>query len=231
MSDPFHCPGVRDAALITIDTLVPLKHDRCAVAADFFAQDGIGNQAAGIGKVPCRNEPLCPKAELRDGNDPRGRVFLVDPQTDVGRPLSAAQPIPGHDIIREAMHIQQQKARMLNACTVQLLMMPMIPDQRLPAQFGRNRLDPCPVIGPLVAETHPEPLHRLLRARKTLHIAEQAADREIQGVPAVSPCSGHHLQYSCVPHPFMIGQKLFFGDADGFHEFFRERCSIMGHME
>lgn len=84
---------------------------------------------------------------------PGGRVFLVDPQTDVGRPLSAAQPIPGHDIIREAMHIQQQKARMLNARPVQLLMMPMIPDQRFPAQFGRNRLDPCPVHRPARSRT------------------------------------------------------------------------------
>ena len=84
MSDPLHCPGIRDAALITIDTLVPLKHDRCAVAADFFAQDGIGNQTAGIRIVPCRNEPLCPKAELRDGNDPRGEDgngFIVPEHT------------------------------------------------------------------------------------------------------------------------------------------------------
>lgn len=186
--------------------VVEFQHDGDTV--HFPGQRCVRYQATGIGIVSRRRKsglPETPLRCLRKGR--RGKVWIRT-DADFRRFPTLPEEVLWNNIIRIAVHVEKKDLLVLSANPVDLLVVLPVEDQCFLAKLVRHVFEARAVEGPLIAEAHAVALHDFLRAEETLHVAQQAADRETHALRGGPIQAGHKR-----PHPGVLHNHLFFNEC------------------
>ena len=207
---------------VAVSALVDFQHDGDAVGVALLGEDGIRDEAAGVGVVDLGGVAGALEGSFGDGLEFFRGVLFVCPDAYVRGwgdwssvwGLVWLSVLFGDDPVGVAVHVDQQDPGMAGGDCVHSSVVFVVVFQGFLFQVFCDVFDGCSVICLFIAEAHAVLFHGFLFPDEAFHVAEQAADWEVFAHVPAAVGSRDGPDDVRVPHFIVVFLELGFGDDD-----------------